>query len=56
MKKKILKPLKLNRETLTSLSHDDLREPAGAVSQLNGCTPAATASTCAVMYTQCVGY
>ena len=40
MKKKIQKPLKLNRETLTSLDHGDLRQPVGALSQQlpNGCT------------------
>jgi hypothetical protein len=59
MKKKIHKPLKLNRETLTSLNHGDLREPVGAVTRLNGCTQtttAATASTCAVVNTNCVGW
>ena len=57
MKKKIQKPLQLNRETLTSLDHGDLREPVGAVSQFpNGCTTGATAWTCAVIRTQCVGY
>jgi hypothetical protein len=62
MKKKIQKPLKLNRETLTSLCHSDLREPVGmAVTRLpNGCNtvgcPVATAWTCAVINTQCVGY
>jgi hypothetical protein len=61
MKKKILKPLKLNRETLTSLNHGDLREPVGmAPSNLpNGCTTTTnpvTAWTCAVVHTQCVGY
>jgi hypothetical protein len=59
MKKKIHKSLKLNRETLTSLNHGDLREPVGAVSQFpNGCTTttAATAATCAVVRTQCVGW
>jgi hypothetical protein len=60
--KKIHKPLKLNRETLTSLDHGDLREPVGALSQQlpNGCATttatAATAWTCAVVHTQCVGY
>jgi hypothetical protein len=61
MKKKIQKPLKLNRETLASLNHDDLREPVGMASQLpNGCNtfrcPVATQFTCAVINTQCVGY
>jgi len=63
MKKKIQKPLKLNRETLTSLNHRDLREPVGAVSQIpNACTSVcstdacATASTCGVVNTQCVGW
>jgi hypothetical protein len=62
MKKKIQKPLKLNRETLTSLDHGDLREPVGmAVSRLpNGCNtgvcPVETQWTCAVINTQCVGY
>jgi hypothetical protein len=61
MKKKIQKPLKLNRETLTSLSHSDLREPVGALTQLAGCqqtttATTATAATCAVRNTQCVGW
>ncbi len=57
MKKKIQKPLKLNRETLTSLNHGDLREPVGAVSRLpNGCTTVATQWTCAVINTECVGW
>ena len=58
MKKKIQKPLKLNRETLNSLGHGDLREPVGmAVSRLpNGCTTDVTQWTCAVINTQCVGY
>jgi hypothetical protein len=61
MKKKIQKPLKLNRETLTSLCHNDLRKPAGMVTGLpNGCNTVrctvATAWTCAVINTQCVGY
>ncbi len=63
MKKKIQKPLKLNRETLTSLDHGDLREPVGmALSRIpNGCTTGctttdATAWTCAVIHTQCVGW
>ena len=55
MKKKIQKPLKLNRETLTSLNHGNLREPVGAVSL--GCTTAEqTASTCAWRNTNCVGW
>ena len=38
MKKKIQKPLKLNRETLTSLCHSDLREPVGMATGLpNAC-------------------
>jgi hypothetical protein len=60
MKKKIHKPLKLNRETLTSLDHGDLREPVGmALTQFpNGCTRTtdATAVTCAVINTLCVGW
>ena len=62
MKKKIQKPLKLNRETLTSLDHGDLRAPVGMASlPVNGCTAGctttnATAWTCAVIRTQCVGY
>jgi hypothetical protein len=57
MKKKIQKPLKLNRETLTSLSHSDLREPVGAVTQFPNCTTGcATAATCGVRNTQCVGW
>ena len=61
MKKKFQKPLKLNRETLTSLSHDDLREPVGMLTQFPGCqttttATAATAVTCAVKNTQCIGW
>jgi hypothetical protein len=58
MKKKIQKPLKLNRETLTSLCHSDLREPVGmAVTQFpNVCQTVATAATCGVRNTQCVGW
>jgi hypothetical protein len=62
MKKKIQKSLKLNRETLASLDHSSLREAMGALSQLPNCTalcsgaPCATAATCAVVRTQCVGY
>ena len=61
MKKKIQKPLKLNRETLTSLDYGDLRKPVGMVSRLPngctaGCTTTATAWTCAVVNTECVGY
>jgi hypothetical protein len=61
MKKKIQKPLKLSRETLTSLDHGDLREPVGMASQIpvacsTACTTDATAVTCAVVHTQCVGY
>jgi hypothetical protein len=62
MKKKIQKPLKLNRETLTSLDHRSLREPVGAASLLpngcatTGCTTDATASTCAWKNTNCVGW
>ena len=62
MKKKIQKPLKLNRETLTSLCHSDLREPVGMVATRlpNGCNtigcPVATAATCGVINTQCVGW
>jgi hypothetical protein len=62
MKKKIQKPLKLNRETLTALCHSDLREPVGAaVTGLpNGCNTlrctVATAATCGVINTQCVGW
>jgi hypothetical protein len=61
MKKKIQKPLKLNRETLTSLCHSDLREPVGmALTQFpNGCQTVqtvATAATCGVRNTQCVGW
>jgi hypothetical protein len=59
MKKKIQNPLKLNRETLTSLCHSDLRKPVGmALTQLpTGCQQnLPTAVTCAVVHTQCVGY
>jgi hypothetical protein len=62
MKKKIQKPLKLSRETLISLGYDDLRKPMGALSQLPNCTSGcsgaacATASTCGVVNTQCVGW
>jgi hypothetical protein len=63
MKKKILKPLKLNRETLASLDHGDLLKPVGmAPSQLpNGCTTTTTtrdvtASTCGWVNTNCVGW
>jgi hypothetical protein len=61
MKKKIQKPLKLTRETLTSLDHSDLREPVGMLSQFpngcsNGCTTTATAWTCGVINTECVGW
>jgi hypothetical protein len=61
MKKKIQKTLKLNRETLTSLDHGDLRQPVGAATQFPAvcsgtCTTDATAWTCAVVHTQCVGY
>ncbi len=58
MKKKIQKSLKLNRETLVSLCHGDLREAVGALTQLaTGCQPnPPTAWTCAVVHTQCVGY
>lgn len=63
MKKKIQKPLKLNRETLTSLCHSDLREPVGMAltdrpnlcNGTGGCT-VATAATCGVINTQCVGW
>ena len=59
MKKQIQKPLKLNRETLTSLNRRDLREPVGmAPTQLcpsaNGCPD--TNWTCAWVNGQCVGY
>src|SRR4051812_8391876 len=48
MKKKIQKPLRLNRETLTSLNHGDLREPVGAVSQIpNACTSVCSTTACA---------
>jgi len=59
MKKKIQKPLKLNRETLISLDHGNLRELVGAVSQIpNGCatTGCETAWTCAWKNTQCIGW
>jgi hypothetical protein len=61
MKKKIQKSLKLNRETLASLDHSSLREAMGALSQLP-CTAlcsgaaCATAATCGVRNTQCVGW
>jgi hypothetical protein len=59
MKKKVLKPLKLNRETLTSLNHGDLREPVGGFVPThlpNGCNTDVTASTCAWVNTNCVGW
>jgi hypothetical protein len=63
MKKKIQKPLKLNRETLTSLCYSDLRKPVGMAltdrpnlcNGTGGC-PVETAWTCAVVHGQCVGY
>jgi hypothetical protein len=57
MKKRIKKPLKLNRETLTSLDGNDLVEPAGmAATQLhNQCiTLVATHCSCVVINTRCV--
>ncbi len=61
MKKKIQKPLKLNRETLTALCHSDLREAAGMATGLpKACNTVvctvATAATCGVVNTQCVGW
>jgi hypothetical protein len=61
MKKKIQKPLKLNRETLTSLCHSDLREPVGMALTQNPAVcqttqTQATAATCGVVHTQCVGW
>jgi hypothetical protein len=57
MKKKIQKSLKLNRETLTSLNHGNLREAVGAVTAACGTTTTnQTASTCAYRNTNCVGW
>lgn len=57
MKKKIEKPLKLNRETLTALDADNLTKPVGmSVTRLhNQCiTMVATHCSCVVINTRCV--
>jgi len=57
MKKKIEKPLKLNRETLAALDGDRLAKPAGmAVTRLhNQCiTLVETHCSCIVVDTRCV--
>ncbi len=57
MKKQIQKPLKLNRETLTSLNLRDLREPVGmAPTDLCDTNSNNTAWTCAWVRTNCVGW
>ncbi|HEY2292257.1 MAG TPA: class I lanthipeptide [Thermoanaerobaculia bacterium] len=57
MKKQIEKPLKLNRETLTTLDSDELAKPAGmALTQLhNQCiTLIDTRCSCVVINTRCI--
>jgi hypothetical protein len=56
MKKKMKKPLKLNRETLAALDRDDLVQPVGMATQVkNQCiTQVATFCSCHVINTHCI--